>query len=96
MNFTQKKLSIRAWNDIHSCSLIYKKLLTKMRWLTQILVALQWSFLSLGGKVKEEHISQLISGGLLVSIPILIFNLTNECTQAWLFIPLMKKALAFS
>ncbi|XP_057798114.1 uncharacterized protein LOC131014236 isoform X2 [Salvia miltiorrhiza] len=25
-----------------------------------------WSFLSLGGKVKEEHISQLISAGLLI------------------------------
>lgn len=32
------------------------------------LVALQWSLLSLGGKVKEEHISQLINAGLLVSI----------------------------
>lgn len=60
-----------------------------------ILVALQWSFLSLGGKVKEEHISQLISAGLLVSVPIFILiSLLNVLRLG--LIPLMENGLAFS
>lgn len=60
------------------------------------LVALQWSLLSLGGKVKEEHISLLISAGLLVSI-YLSLHLFDKSKQSGLISnPSYEKRLGFS